>query len=128
MDDNPVLKEMAEAREFCSLIHAVRKNEGISLKYPLVYVFLSRYFLPSHQDQIARECNIVGYMDFKPIVFDPDDVNDEECVTLSKDGRTVKVCVSRSGWQQDMFDQRSAMREQAEERKRRDIKMTHELT
>jgi hypothetical protein len=115
---NFVLDEMAEVREYCSLIHKARAKAGFnSARYPITDVYVNRYFLPEHRELIAQECNIVGYMDIPPVqystVFPQDDY-----LTVVEGNRAVALSTVQSNWQQCMYNERLQQREEAEKRKK----------
>ena len=112
-----MIKEMSILRQYCSLIHKERERNGFnSLKYPLISVKLNRYFLPEFRHLIAVECNLVGTCGIEPVQYDEDEVNYELSNTLK-----VKLDITKSQWQEELYQERVERRKQIEEKINKEI-------
>jgi hypothetical protein len=123
---NFILNEMDVCRAYCTEILNQRQKNGLnSVKYPLISVRVNRYFLPEFRVIIADECNIIGYMDIQTIEYWDDlpksemyEYWDEEKQEIVING-IIKVDIDKTKTtrQQEMFEERSKNRQEAEERK-----------
>ena len=112
-----ILEDMVMTRKLCSMCHKAREQAGFnSRKYPVTDIKISHYLMPQYRELIAEECNSVGYMDIPAVEWDfnkPDNT-----YIIVEDGDLwVAVSMIRSGWQDEIYNERLKKRELAEKRK-----------
>jgi len=113
--DNFILKEMDICRQYCSAIHRERQDKGFnSLRYPLISVKINRYFLPEFRELIAEDCNLIGYMDIKPVEYWEEVESYEQCGIIK-----IELDTTKSEWQEKLYKQRDDKRRENNEKKQR---------
>ncbi len=113
MESNFLIEEMDLCRKYCSAIQKERQKAGFnSLRYPLISVKINRYFLREFREIIAEECNLIGYLGIKPVEYCEQEKSYDETGEIK-----VSLDPTKSDWQQEMFNERTAKAEQNQSKK-----------